>query len=106
MMTLIIVFLHGNSEEGFDDSVLHGNGNYDFNDGTKTSVMCMTIMTIMTIMTAMTTMKTTSQGAVAWDVVFVCRCSTPPSATPFVDQNVKKRISIINRLKPKLPLLA
>ena len=53
-MTKIIVFLHGNSEEGFDDSVLHGNGNYDFNDGTITSVMSMTIMT------AMTTMKTTT----------------------------------------------
>ena len=28
MMTLIIVFLHGNGNEGFHDSVLHGNGNY------------------------------------------------------------------------------
>ena len=45
MMALMLVFLHG-------------NGNYDFDDGTITSMMSMTKMTIMTTMTTMTTMKT------------------------------------------------
>ena len=28
----MIVFLHGNDNEGFDDSVLYGNINYDFDE--------------------------------------------------------------------------
>ena len=41
----IIVFLNDNGNEGFDDSVLHGNGNYDFDAGTITSMMSMKTMT-------------------------------------------------------------
>ena len=56
MITLMLVLLKGNSNDDIDDSILHGNCNYDFDDGTITSMMSMTIMT------AMTTMKTAFSG--------------------------------------------
>ena len=45
MITLMLVLLKGNSNDDIDDSILHGNCDYDFDDGTITSMMSMTIMT-------------------------------------------------------------